>query len=313
MSIIGEYPDGANVSRRRLVQASGSVVGTSLAGCLSDLFSEPVPAGQLFVENRTNFPKLIALLVTNDTQNGDALINGEYRIPEWHALQFEGVLESEHGYDIRAYQPEARGSGRERLALDIQTCEADDPATQFEVSILASSNGPDILAYGCDETYNQVQSLTYVDPSEYRTTAIGADTDETGTLDADDADVSVSVVNKVPEDPGPFENESVAAITEQESDALALDGIIFQRAGQKGLVVSGDATNTSGRTFDAITVEVTLYDENDTEDRILDSTTERDNHGQLDAGETWQWAATFGEQPEFQLDSYAVTVAANYP
>lgn len=171
--MMGENSDGCNVSRRRLVQASVAMIGaTNSAGCLSNPFSEPVPAGHIFVENRTNFSKLIALSVTEDNQNGERLINAEYRIPEWHALQFQGVLEPGRAYDIRAYQPDARGTGRKLVVLDIQTCEADDPTSQFEVSILASSNGPDILVHGCDQGYNQVQSLTYVDPSEYRTNAI---------------------------------------------------------------------------------------------------------------------------------------------
>lgn len=172
MSRIPENADEPRVPRRRVVQASAAAVGTITAGCLSNPLSEPVPAGRLFVENRTDFPKLIALSVTDDTRNGDRLIHDEYRFPEWHALQFDDVLEPEHSYDIRAYQPNARGTGREQLALDVETCPTDGSAGQFDVSILASSNGPDILTYGCDETYRQVQSLTYVDPSEYRTGAI---------------------------------------------------------------------------------------------------------------------------------------------
>lgn len=155
------------VSRRRVLRAVTIAGATVLSGCASNPFSEPAPTGQLFVENRTNFRKLIALSVTDDTQNGNPIINHEYRIPAWHALQFEGVLEAGHTYDIRAFQPNARGRGDERLVLSVESCEEGDQSGQMDVSILASSNGPDVLTYGCDEPYNEVQSLTYVDPSEY--------------------------------------------------------------------------------------------------------------------------------------------------
>lgn len=132
-----------------------------------------------------------------------------------------------------------------------------------------------------------------------------------GTRDEDDADVSVTVVRNAPDNPGPFV-ESAETVTEQGSEALAVDGIVFQRAGEKGLVVAGDATNTSDRAFGTITVAVTLYDEHETEDELLDSTTEEAERGRLGVGETWQWAATFGERPAFDVDYYAVTAAADY-
>lgn len=154
------------------MQAVSLAAATVLSGCASNPFSEPAPSGQLFVENRTNFPKRIALSVTDNTQNDDQIINHEYRIPAWHALQFEDILESGHTYDIRAFQPNARGRGDERLVLSVEPCEDGDQAGQMDVSILASSNGPDVLTYGCDEQYNQVQSLTYVEPSEYETQPI---------------------------------------------------------------------------------------------------------------------------------------------
>ncbi|MFW6265876.1 MAG: FxLYD domain-containing protein [Halanaeroarchaeum sp.] len=136
----------------------------------------------------------------------------------------------------------------------------------------------------------------------------GSDEDDT---DDGEADVRVSVVRNAPENPGPYEDPG-GTVTPQESDALALDGVIFQRAGEKGLIVAGDATNTSDRPFASLSVEVTLYDENETGDELLDSVSTQTEHGSLDAGETWQWAATFDDQPEFEIDYYSVVATGSY-
>lgn len=168
-------PDGRQaVSRRRVLRAVTPAVATLLAGCGFQPFDEPgpVPAGQLFIENRTNFSKLIALTVSVQGQDDGPLINQEYRIPEWHALEFDGVLETQRTYDIRAYQPNARGRGREQLVLSIDPCDQNDASGEMDVTILASSNGPDILTYDCDEVYAKTQSLTYADPAQYETQTI---------------------------------------------------------------------------------------------------------------------------------------------
>lgn len=158
-------------SRRRVLRAVAPAAAVWLAGCGFQPFDVegPVPAGRLFVENRTNFPKEIALSIAEGGRGGDPVIDQVYQFPEWHALQFDGVLEAGRTYDVRAYQPEARGSGQEQLLLTVETCGDEDAAGQMDVSILASSNGPDILTYGCDQPYAKTQSLTYVDPSAYAT------------------------------------------------------------------------------------------------------------------------------------------------
>ncbi|WP_276255481.1 FxLYD domain-containing protein [Halomontanus rarus] len=127
-----------------------------------------------------------------------------------------------------------------------------------------------------------------------------------------DADVSATVVRNAPENPGPYE-DAVGPVTPQESDALSLDEFTFQRAGQKGVVVAGDAANTGDQPFGSVNIEVTLFDENESEDSIFDSASEQAEHGRLEAGETWQWAATFDDEPEFQIDYYSVEASANYP
>ncbi|WP_256301854.1 FxLYD domain-containing protein [Haloarchaeobius salinus] len=128
--------------------------------------------------------------------------------------------------------------------------------------------------------------------------------------DGDEADVSVTLVRNAPENPGPFE-DPVGTVTPQESEELIIDGFTFQRAGQKGLVVAGDARNTGDRPLQNVVVEVTLHDRNESEDELLDSASEQSSHERLDTGETWQWATTFDEQ-EFQIDYYVVKATASY-
>lgn len=128
---------------------------------------------------------------------------------------------------------------------------------------------------------------------------------------ASGADVSASLVRNAPENPAPAE-DAVGSVTHQESDVLLLEGLVFQRAGEKGLVVAGDATNDGDRAFEELSVEVTLYDQNESEDDVLDSTSVRTDHGRLAAGDTWQWAATFDEEPAFEIDRYAVEATADH-
>ncbi|NIB98579.1 FxLYD domain-containing protein [Halobacterium sp. R2-5] len=128
---------------------------------------------------------------------------------------------------------------------------------------------------------------------------------------ADEADAAAVIVRNAPENPGPYE-EGVAPLTNHESEELALENVQFQRAGQKGLVVAGDLTNASDRAFESASVEVTLYDANENQDSILDSASKESTHGELAAGATWQWAATFEEVPEFEIDHYSVAATANY-
>lgn len=139
----------------------------------------------------------------------------------------------------------------------------------------------------------------------------GTGDDGGGGGDGSGADVSAAVVRNAPENPAPAA-DAVGPVTHQESDVLLLADLVFQRAGQKGVVVAGDATNDGGQAFEELSVEVTLYDQNESEDGILDSLTARTEHERLDPGDTWQWAATFDEDPAFEIDRYAVEATADY-
>ncbi len=153
-------------SRRRVLRAATLAAATALAGCPVGPFGGPPdPAGGLFVENRTESAKRIQLSVTGP--DGDRLVHDEYRVPAEHALQFQGVLEPRRTYDIRAYQPDAPETANEHLVLEVETCDEADPAGRMDVVILAGSNGPDILTFGCDSSYGETGYLTYVDPAEH--------------------------------------------------------------------------------------------------------------------------------------------------
>lgn len=157
-------------SRRRALQAATLATVTALAGCPAGPFgSGSDPAGGLFVENRTESAKRIQLSVTEGGSNGDRLVHHEYRVPAEHALQFQGVLEPQRTYDIRAYQPDVPATANEHLVLEVGTCEEADESGRMDVVILAGSNGPDILAFGCDSSYGETEYLTYVDPAAHET------------------------------------------------------------------------------------------------------------------------------------------------
>jgi len=139
----------------------------------------------------------------------------------------------------------------------------------------------------------------------------GGTRDETTDEDTgDDADVAVIIVRNAPENPGPYD-DPVGTVEPQESDELTLDELTFQRAGEKGLVVAGDTTNTGDRPFQDVEIAVTLNDRHETEDELLDSASERTSRDRLGDGETWQWALTFGEQA-FEIDYYVVRATADY-
>lgn len=159
----------AVTSRRRVLGFVGMASVTFLSGCgLEDaVFGEDVPGGHLFVRNQRDDEERVLLSVTDTTDGSDRIVNAEYRIPPSHILQFEEVLESGNTYDIRALQPNIAGDGKEHLSLTVDTCEEGDPSDKLDVTILVSSNGPDIIAYECDRVYSRNPDLTYVDPSEY--------------------------------------------------------------------------------------------------------------------------------------------------
>lgn len=128
---------------------------------------------------------------------------------------------------------------------------------------------------------------------------------------AEGSDVSVTVVQNAPNgDSGDVRADR--DVTETGAEGILLESIVFQRAGEKGLVVAGELVNRGDRAFGSVGVEVTLYDANEVEDDLLDSASSDHQDGRLAPGDTWQWAVTIPDDPAFQIDYFAVTARAQY-
>jgi len=129
-------------------------------------------------------------------------------------------------------------------------------------------------------------------------------------------DVAERIVNDAPQMGDQSEtgtgDEVRPDVTATQSDALDITEVIFQRAGPKGLVVAGNVQNQSDQTFAEILVEVTLYDSQEVQDNILDSTSNQSRHDALESDSTWRWAVKFRDDPEFTVDYYAVTIKGRY-
>lgn len=125
------------------------------------------------------------------------------------------------------------------------------------------------------------------------------------------ADVSTTVVQNVPDGDG-ADPRADRDVTETGAGNVLLESIVFQRAGEKGLVVAGELVNRSDRAFEEVAVEVTLFDANEVEDDLLDSASADYRDGRLAPGNTWQWAVTIPDDPAFRIDYFAVTARAQY-
>lgn len=129
----------------------------------------------------------------------------------------------------------------------------------------------------------------------------------------DDAGEETTITETVVRDVPADEDDDVGdRATETASPNIGLNDIRFQRAGQKGLVVAGDLLNESGRAFEEVVIEVTLYDENEMVDGLFDSAEEQETRESLEAGAWWQWATTFRDSPLPEIDYFAVTGRGTY-
>lgn len=151
-------------SRRRFLGTTAVTTGALLSGCL---FGERIPGGHIFVENRMGGTERLALSVTETTDGSERIVHHVFEVPDSHALEFDDVLESGNTYEIRARQFDVPEAGLARLGLDVDTCDEGDPAEKLDVSILVSSNGPDIVTYGCDDPYQKNEELTYVERTDH--------------------------------------------------------------------------------------------------------------------------------------------------
>lgn len=153
------------LSRRRLLGITTANAATLLAGCFS---GAPDGGGHLYVANNTDERHRIALSVAETSNGSGSIVDGVYRVPERTTLTFEHVLESGSSYEIRARQPDVPEGAIATLDIEVEPCEQGDPSSRRDVRILAGNNGPDIVTYDCDETFEELDGIEYVDPSEHQ-------------------------------------------------------------------------------------------------------------------------------------------------
>lgn len=132
------------------------------------MLGDGIRTGHVFVHNRMESEERAGLVVT-DKSDGETVINGMYRVPGGHALQFEEVLEQGNTYEFWVRQPGQEGLGEQNLSVTVKTCREDDPSDKLDVLVLVTTHGPDLTTYGCDRVYSREADVTYVEPSEYWT------------------------------------------------------------------------------------------------------------------------------------------------
>lgn len=150
-----------HVSRRDVLRASGLTAATALGGCL--LENQETEAGHLYVENTSGEERRVALLVVPEGEDAEAAaVDGWYRVPDSHALEFEGVIEPDQAYSVRAALPDA--PPEDRVAVTVDPCE--DGGDRI-VSVRTRPDGVGVIPFGCEESYTE-RELEYVDASDYR-------------------------------------------------------------------------------------------------------------------------------------------------
>lgn len=157
-------------SRRSVLRAVGVTGATALAGCSWN--NPDVSGGHLFVENFLPEDYQTAISVAQGrSQDGEEVVEGYYRIPSDHAIQFGEILEGGAAHTITAY---TRGSSPEdRTTVTVPACGSED-ATR-DVSVRVREDGTGIIPWECNQEYDR-RELEYVDASEYR---IGTPTEVT--------------------------------------------------------------------------------------------------------------------------------------
>lgn len=136
---------------------------TTLAGCQWD--NPETAAGHIYVENSSGEEHRLALVVAEGSEGTSEFeIQAWYRIPEGHALEFEGVLESDQTHVVRA---QLSGSPPEdRVTATIDQCSGSQESERV-VSVDVQPDGLGIIPRDCEESYTQ-RELEYVAASEHR-------------------------------------------------------------------------------------------------------------------------------------------------
>lgn len=124
-------------------------------------------------------------------------------------------------------------------------------------------------------------------------------------------DVTARIVSDAPKPLNENPSEVTPNVTPANAEALSLNDVLLQRAGPKGILVSGDVSNDADESFSEILIESQLYDSREGE-TVYNSIANQTRHDGLPAGEQWQWAVKFTDDPVFTIDYYAVTARGRY-
>lgn len=149
-------------SRRTVLRTGLTVAAGSLAGCV---FGEPdVEGGHLYVENTVSEDVTVDLTVAQGSDlEGEVVVDERYRLPQGHALQFEGVLERGQTYTIGARRPVS--NREDSVQVTVRPCEG-DPETGRDVSVRVRPDAMGVIPWGCSEEYER-RELEYVSPEDY--------------------------------------------------------------------------------------------------------------------------------------------------
>lgn len=144
-------------SRRDVLRWGSVAAVTTLAGCQGD--DSGPPPGHIYAENGSGEDRELLLVVAEETDDGlDYTVQGRYRVPEGHAIQFEGVLEPDVTHVVRAALP---GSPPvDRISSTVTRCSG-SPSQERVVSIVLQPDGLGIITRGCEEEYSE-RDLEYV-------------------------------------------------------------------------------------------------------------------------------------------------------
>ncbi len=149
-------------SRRSVLRAAGVTGAAAIAGCSWN--NPDVTGGHLFVENfLPEDYRTVVSVAQGRSRDGEEVVEGYYRIPSDHAIQFEEILEGGAAHTITAY---TRGSSpADRTTVTVPACGGEN-ATR-DVSVRVREDGTGIIPWECDQEYER-RELEYVDATDYR-------------------------------------------------------------------------------------------------------------------------------------------------
>lgn len=145
-----------------MLRASGAVAATTIGGCLS--FESEAAPGHIYVENGSGEEQQLDVVIA---ERSDETLEFEtqarYRIPEGHALEFNGVLEPDITHELRVKRPDAPVQDRRSATID--PCSG-NPSGERVVSVTVQVDGLGIITRGCEESYEE-RNLEYVAASDH--------------------------------------------------------------------------------------------------------------------------------------------------